>query len=225
MLLLNYFPFLHLCLLTLLIYVTKPIGIHSLLIALIGVYIFPPVLTRLLFFFRPISDDSINIASPDFLTWWGSLQFQVIFCRLPFLEEALRIVPGLYSVWLRLWGAKIGRFTYWAAGTLILDRTFLQIGDDVVFGAGVRLNSHVIQVNEIGERQLLLSKIEIGDRCHIGGYSLLTAGTRIESDETTKAFLISPPFSHWQNGRRIHKSSDSRVSAVTPIPTPDTQTS
>ena len=30
-------------------------------------------------------------------------------------------MPTLYSNWLRLWGAKIGRLAYWSAGTLIAD--------------------------------------------------------------------------------------------------------
>lgn len=41
----------------------------------------------------------------------------------------------------------------------------------------------------------------------IGGYSLLTAGTEIADDEATRAFLTSPPFSKWKNGRRSLSSS------------------
>ena len=132
---------------------------------------------------------------------------QMLFCRLPMLEELLRLVPGLYSLWLRLWGARVGRLTYWGAGLRILDRSFLQIGDDVIFGAAVRLNPHVLARNERGETELLLARIVVGERTMVGGYSLLTAGTEIAPDESTRAFLVSPPFSRWRNGRRSVKES------------------
>jgi hypothetical protein len=44
--------------------------------------------------------------------------------------------------------------------------------------------------------------VKIGDDAMIGGYSLLTAGTEIAAGEATRAFLISPPFSKWKNGKR-----------------------
>lgn len=143
---------------------------------------------------------AIPTGSPAFLRWWACFQCQALFLRFPALEEALRLVPGAYSFWLRLWGSKIGTLTYWAPGTLILDRGFLDIGDNVIFGAGVRINPHVMQKEP--DPILLLAPVHIGDGAMIGGYSLLTAGTAISPGETTRAFLISPPFSRWENGRR-----------------------
>ena len=136
------------------------------------------------------------------------LQAQMLFNRFPMLEEALRIIPGVYSTWLRLWGARVGRLTYWAPGMRILDRSFLDIGDHVVFGAGVRLNPHVIVKNSSGEQELLLAPIRIGDRASIGGYALLTAGTEIAADEATRACLISPPFSKWSDGKRVREQDE-----------------
>ena len=132
---------------------------------------------------------------------------QMIFCRLPFLEELLRLVPGLYSFWLRLWGAKIGRLTFWAPGLRILDRSFLNIGDDVVTGAGVRLNAHVIE-HKNGKPQLHLANISIGHDCQIGGYSLLTAGVIVNESEKVHAFALLPPFSTWHGGKRAKIASN-----------------
>lgn len=143
------------------------------------------------------SPPEIAIGSSTFLRWWACFQCQVLFLRFPALEELLRLLPGMYSLWLRLWGSRIGSLTYWAPGTIILDRGFLEIGDKVVFGAGVRINPHVME-NDL----LLLAPVKIGDDAMIGGYSLLTAGTEIAADEATRAFLISPPFSKWKNGKR-----------------------
>ena len=119
----------------------------------------------------------------------------------------MRIVPGAYSVWLRLWGSRIGAFTYWAAGLRILDRSFLDIGNGVAFGAGVRLNPHVIAEGDDSGLELLLATVHIGDRAIIGGYALLTAGTRVADGESTRACLMSPPFSHWEGGKRIVKDA------------------
>jgi hypothetical protein len=147
----------------------------------------------------------IAVGSPAFLRWWACFQCQVLFLRFPAAEELLRMVPGLYSLWLRLWGSRIGKLTYWAPRTIILDRGFLDIGDHVVIGAGVRLNPHVMERDELPV--LRLAPVKIGDRALIGGYSLLTAGTEIADDEATRAFLISPPFSRWKDGKRLRDSS------------------
>ena len=202
MLMLNYIPFFH-ALLTIGCFFVPQLTLSWRIAAVVMMlYLVPPLFTRLVLFAAPIRTGSITVGSREFFAWWTSFQMQVLFCRFPALEEVLRTIPGLYSTWLRLWGSRIGRFTYWSAGTLITDRSFLRIGDDVVFGAGVRLNAHVITKTDAGELQLLLAPITIGDRAVIGGYSLLTAGTEISADEGTRAFLISPPFSVWKNGKR-----------------------
>lgn len=176
-------------------------GMEGLLCFVAILYLWPPLAIRLLFAICPISSGSHQIGSKAFLVWWASAQIQMIFCRLPALEELLRLVPGLYSRWLRLWGSKIGGLTFWAPGLRILDRSFLWIGDDVVFGAGVRLNPHVI-ADDDGQKVLHLAPITIGDRVQIGGYSLLTAGVGVETDESPRSFSLLPPFSKWTKGRR-----------------------
>ncbi len=203
MLLLNFLPLGHLALtvtVPLLIPASWPTKIG---LAVICLYILPPLLCRLFLVIFRVSEGTHGLGSRAFLGWWASFQCQVLFGRWPALEELLRLFPGLYSLWLRLWGARIGRLTYWSAGTLLTDRSFLTIGDDVVLAAGVRLNSHVLKKDERGEMQLLLGRITIGDRAVVGGYSLLTAGTQIAADEATRAFLISPPGSIWQDGKRV----------------------
>lgn len=174
-------------------------------IVLFTVYLLPPILARIVLKLFPIRRTHIPISSKEFTTWWFIFSTQTIFLRFPFLEEVLRSIPGLYSAWLRLWGSKIGKMTYWAAGTTILDRSFLSIGDNLMLGAGVRLNPHVIITEENGERTLLLAPVTVGSNCLIGGYSLLTAGTTLSDDESTKAFLISPPFSKWKAGKRVQE--------------------
>jgi acetyltransferase-like isoleucine patch superfamily enzyme len=177
-----------------------------LLAGLLLLYLIPPLAARILLWLAPIREGRIPIGRRDFFVWWALLNLQVIFCRFPALEEGLRLVPGLYGTWLRLWGARIGRLIYWAAGLRILDRSFLRIGDGVIFGAGVRLNPHVLVQNEKKEMELILATVVLGDRALVGGYSLLTAGTEIAPGECTRACLLSPPFSQWKNGVRVAKT-------------------
>lgn len=202
MLLLNAIPFFHA--LGVVLWAALPYALWPARLAasLIWLYFLPPIAARLVCVFLPLREGRIPFTSPQFLVWWTLLQLQVLFCRFPFLEEFLRLIPGLYSAWLRLWGARIGRLTFWAAGTLILDRSFLSIGKDVILGAGVRLNAHVLQKREDGEIELLLGTIRIGDGASVGGYSLLTAGCEVAAGEATHAFLIMPPFSRWEHGKR-----------------------
>jgi hypothetical protein len=170
------------------------------------VYILPPLICRATMAIAPIERQAIAVGSREFFIWWFTLNLQVLFCRFPCLEETLRLVPSIYSFWLRLWGAKIGKLTYWAAGVTILDRPWLEIGDHVIFGAGVRLNAHVFMPDDSGGMFLALAPIRIGHQVTVGGYSLLVAGTEIASGQCTRAFLILPPFSRVEDGRRIKRS-------------------
>ena len=203
----NYIPFLHVLLIVGTVAVPWAALGWRLGAAVAVLYLIPPIVARCILKLWPIREGRIAMPSRDYFVWWLVLNLQIVFCRLPFLEELMRIVPGAYSAWLRLWGARIGSFTYWAAGLRILDRSFLDIGNGVAFGAGVRLNPHVVAKNEDGSMELMLATVHIGDRAIIGGYGLLTAGTRVADDENTRACLLSPPFSHWSGGRRTQKAA------------------
>jgi hypothetical protein len=174
--------------------------------ALALLFLVPPLLARAIRCLAPIREGRVPVGRRDFFVWWALFNLQVIFCRFPALEECLRVIPGLYGLWLRLWGARIGRLIYWGAGLKILDRPFIEIGDGVIFGAAVRLNPHVLARNKEGEMELMLARVVIGREAVIGGYSLLTAGTEIAPGECTKAFLISPPFSVWKGGARVART-------------------
>lgn len=201
LLLFNFFPLCHI------------LGISAILLqpwsftirvsaAIVCLYLLPPALARIAGAAFAVKEGRIPVTHPSFLGWWATAQFQMIFNRFPFLEEALRVFPGLYSAWLRLWGSRIGRLTFWAPGVAVLDRGYLDIGDDVVFGAGVRLNGHVLARTSAGTLELALGAVRIGDGASIGGYSLLTAGTEVAARESTRAHLLSPPFTIWRDGKR-----------------------
>jgi len=176
-------------------------------LALTIIYLLPPLMARVTLMIFPIKNTHIAFGSTEFMVWWFLSSIQTIYSRFVFLEELLRSIPSVYSFWLRLWGAKIGKMTYWSPRIAIIDRSFLNIGDFVSFGMGVRLNPHIISRNDQGERELILADIIIGDNALIGGYALLTAGTEICANESTNSFLRSPPFCTWKDNKRIKKPS------------------
>lgn len=165
-------------------------------------YLLPPFLARALFAVFGKPRGRFPVAGSPFMVWWASLQLQMVFCRFPALEEALRMLPGCYSAWLRLWGSRVGRLTYWAPGTMVLDRSYLDVGDDVSLGAGVRLNGHVIALSESGAVELIVDDIFLGAGCSVGGYCLLTAGARVAPGASTRAALSLPPYARWGAGGR-----------------------
>lgn len=112
--------------------------------------------------------------------WWGSHQIQLIYIAFPSLETLLRLVPGLFSQWLRLWGAEIGQSVYWTPRGEIADRGLLSIGDRVIIGHQVGLYSHVIKPRK-QNLMLYVQPIKIGDDVFIGSASAIGPGVEIES--------------------------------------------
>ena len=199
MILLNYIPLLHIisilaCLCCFNSWTLKIIS------AICVIYVLPILFVRTILSIYPLKENKFYVFSKDYFVWWATFCWQTIFLRFPFIEEILRSIPSLYSFWLRCWGSKIGKLVYWTPGTIILDRSFLNIGDHVIFGAGVRINAHI----QDGDT-MILAPITVEDNVVVGGYSLLTSGTILKKDQTTKSFLISPPFSVWKDNKRIFK--------------------
>jgi hypothetical protein len=163
-------------------------------------YLVPPLAVRLLLAWRPLPSGCAELTSPDFLCWWWTAQWQIVFLRLPQLEELLRIVPGLYSLWLRLWGARVGSLVYWSPGVTILDRPLIRVGSRVVFGMGVRVNPHVIAPLPDGRVGLHLGPVTVEDDALVGGYSLLLPGCTIGAGAVTPPLRSIHAFTRWERG-------------------------
>ena len=178
-------------------------------------YVLPPLMVRALWHGRQPPARS-EVGGGVFLRWWVSAQLQVVFARLPFLEEVVRLVPGLYSAWLRLWGARTGSFVYWSPGVRILDRQWLDVGSRVVFGVGVRLNAHVLARHGQRETELFLGRITVGDDALIGGYSLLLPGCVVGAGEVTPPLRSIHAFSRWEGGRHATRTDQGLADAAAP---------
>ena len=199
----NYLPLLHAAAVIVCgIIVGRWSTLYGVLTAIFVLYVAPPIAARIVIALFPFKNCVIGPDSREFVIWWLISCIQGVFNRFPFLDEALRLIPTVYSNWLRLWGSRIGKLAFWAPGVLVLDRTHLVVGNEVLFGAGVRITPHIMARGSSGEVVLLLSSVTIGDSASLGGYSLLGPGTVLAPGETTRAFFISPPFSSWSDGKR-----------------------
>ena len=166
-------------------------------------YLVPPLVCRVAMVAFSKPEGSFRPGSREFLAWWFQTQLGMIFNRLRFLEEFLRMFPGMYSLWLRLWGARIGKFVYWSPGVAILDRSYLSVGDRAVIGAGVRIVPHLLTPDAQGVMTHIVAPVSVGKQCVIGGYSVLSPGVRVGEGETLPALYAAPPFLEWKDGRRV----------------------
>ena len=146
------------------------------------IYAIPPITYRIHNYFYPLKEGITYLLGKEYSPWWGSHQIQIIYIAFPFLEIVLRLVPGLFSIWLRLWGAKIGKNVYWTPKLEIADRGLIEIGDCVTFGYKIELYSHVIKPKN-NDLLLYLKKIKIGNNVFIGAGCRFGPGVHIK-DET-----------------------------------------
>jgi acetyltransferase-like isoleucine patch superfamily enzyme len=137
---------------------------------------------------HPVGRSVEKLVSSDYSPWWASHQFQWVFIAFPVLETLLRAVPGLFSLWLRAWGAQVGRGVYWTPTLTVLDRGLLEIGDHVVFGHRVSLSSHIIRPTKRGDDLLcVIQPIRIGSGAFIGAGSVLGPGTVVGAGTLVEA--------------------------------------
>ncbi len=142
------------------------------------IYLFPLSCHAVLQRFAPLREGIAFLEERRFSPWWGSHQIQGLFIAFPALETVLRLVPGLYSGWLRAWGSRVGRGIHWTPNVEIADRSLLDIGDFVVFGHKVSCYAHVIKPRG-GRLMLYARRLSIGDGAFLGAGSRLGPGSRV----------------------------------------------
>ena len=149
-------------------------------------YGLPVVIYRLHARFYPIVEGVSYLKGEQYSPWWGSHQLQSIYIAFPLLESVLRLVPGAFSSWLRLWGAQIGRQVYWGSIGEIADRGLLTVGDRTLIGHRVGLYAHIIKPKR-DNLLLYVKAIKIGNDAFVGSGSYLGAGVVV----TEGAYLES----------------------------------
>ena len=118
--------------------------------------------------------------------WFISYQLQKNYEIFKFLEGILKIIPEAYSIWLRLWGAKIGKSVNWTTGCEIVDRPYLEIGDRTLIGNQTYISAHAIKKTD-NKYLLYLKKPVIGSDVVTGFRATIGPGALIEN----KCFIDS----------------------------------
>lgn len=177
-------------------------------LALAWLYLLPPVLGRLLLVIRGRPSGRFGPDAPAYRTWWLLTQLQMIYGRIPLLEETLRLVPGAYAAWLALWGARVSPLVLWAPGVLVTDRYLLEIARGVVLGTRCSLGGHVVTLDDRGGYVLTVAPIVLEPGCLIGALAGIGPGCRVHAGESLPAGRLLPPFSEWKDGRKRPISED-----------------
>lgn len=161
-------------------------GFFSVSALLFSLYVFPLLVYKIHAYFFPLQEGITYLCGKDYSPWWGSHQIQLIYIAFPFLETALRIVPGAFSLWLRSWGAKVGKDIYWTPRLEIADRGLIEIGDRVVFGYAIGIYSHVVKPKK-QDLMLYVKKVKIESNVFLGAGSQIGPGVTVE----TGAFIAA----------------------------------
>ncbi len=158
------------------------------LVGIIFLYIQPPLVWRLIraIWGQPEGISYLGIKTEQGNSWWVAFHLQQIFNTFHFFEQALTLLPGFYSAWLRLWGSEVGKKVNWTPECRVVDRTHLLIGDRVLIGNHSYIAAHAIKKR--GNKYLLYVKgVEIGDDVVLSYRVTLAPGAKVSSGSFVEA--------------------------------------
>jgi len=166
-------------------------------------YLLPPTLCRLVLSSGVPVTDGATPDTPAFRRWWLLTQLQMPFNRVGLLEELLRLVPGLYSLWLNLWGGKVSLTTFWTRDVLISDRYLLTIEPGVTMASQTGISAHLVSLDDDGLLRLVVAPVVIEQGAVLGIRSGLGPGCRLFAGELLPAGRLLPPLTGWRDGRKV----------------------
>jgi acetyltransferase-like isoleucine patch superfamily enzyme len=146
------------------------------------IYFLPPLVQRVMLRWSAIKQGVNQIDGRTFSPWLATHHIQAIYDALPFLESLLRVFPGFYSMWLRLWGSRIGYGVEWPVRMDVLDRSLMDVGNRVVFSREVELAAHARRKTDGGRSRVLVRTVRIGSYAFIGASSRIGAGASVPSN-------------------------------------------
>ncbi len=183
----NFFPAIHtlLVLVSLYLLIKNPNPL-SFFLFIFATYLLAPICWRIVSLLSPPKKgvSYIGKKAEKVNSWIFSYQLQQFYNALPFVENILKVFPGFYSIWLRLWGAQIGKKINWTTQSLIVDRPFIHIGDRCLIGNQSYLSAHAIKKKE-DKYILYLQDVKVENDVVIAVQALIGPGVQIKS----KAFV------------------------------------
>ena len=145
----------------------------------------------------PTPTGTFGLGDPGYRHWWLMLQLQLPFNRLPFLEEALRLVPGLYPLWIRLWGGHLSAQSFVGPGVMIGDRHLIRVGPRAVLGARAGFSGHIAFRDDTGRWRVTVAPCVVGPDAIVGGDAGMGPGAELAPGATLPAARHLGPHRHW----------------------------
>ena len=174
---------------------TSPLAVA--LWALAWLYLLPPVMSRLaILMFGAPQGRALTQETRAYKVWWFTHQWQVVFNRVPWLEEILRLMPGVYALWLWLWGARVSPLVYWGPGALVIDRTLVVVETGAVIGMGAGLAGHAGTLAD-GGYLIDIAAPRVGRGALMGARSGLGPGAELAAGAMLPAGRMIKPFMRW----------------------------
>ena len=161
-------------------------SVIGVLLLIASIYLLPLAAFHVHQAFFPIKEGITDITK-GYNVWYGSHMIQNLLLAMPIFERILRLIPGAFAAWLRLWGSKVGKNVHWTSHFEAADRSLLDIGDYVVFGYNVKMASHVVTPNAKYGMVVFVKRIQFGDQCFIGAESKIGPGVKIEPNALVDA--------------------------------------
>jgi hypothetical protein len=161
----------------------------TLLVAAV-IYIAPPLVLRVMFRWAPQKLGVSMLDDRKFSSWQAANHIQAFYDALPQLESLLRVIPGFYSMWLRLWGSRVGYGVEWPVRMDVLDRNLMDIGNRVVFSHKVVLSAHCRNKMETQTSRILVREVHVGSHAFIGTGARLDAGAAIPSNASVPEHAV-----------------------------------
>lgn len=182
-----FFPLVQMILIStsLLLFIKSLTLIHFLSLIFVT-YFFAPIVWRIVHYFLPVKKGLSYLGknTNELNVWFISYHLQQIYNTIPMIENLLKLIPGAYSFWLRVWGANIGKKVNWTSQCFIVDRPFVHIGDRCLIGNQAYISAHAIKKKE--DRYILyLNDVMISSDVVLAVQCLIGPGVKIKD----KAFV------------------------------------
>jgi hypothetical protein len=140
---------------------------------------------------------TFRITDAGYRHWWLMLQLQMPFNRLPILEDALRLVPGLYPAWIALWGGKLSALALVGPGVLIVDRHLISVGRGAVLGVRAGFSGHLATRDESGRWEIIVAPCEVGADAIVGAEAGMGPGASLGPGAVLPAGRRLGPYRRW----------------------------
>lgn len=160
-------------------------------------YLAPALLGGLVTRLWPTPEGTFALTDPGYRHWWLMLQLQLVFNRLPFLEETLRLVPGLYPAWIRLWGGQLSAQSFVGPGVMIGDRHLIRVGPRAVLGARAGFAGHIAFRDRTGRWRVTVAPCTVGADAIVGGDAGMGPGAALADGATLPATRHLGPHRQW----------------------------